>query len=265
MKYLRIVEYKVVGGVEFWDEVWPKSGVRIESIEKDHHTGIIRKWIEATSGGQNPLILEGGCGAGKYLVYLDRLGYDIVGVDNSANAVTVARNFDANLRVARASVLDLPFCSESFDYYLSFGVVEHSIDGPEQGLREARRVLKGDGILFVSVPYINSLRMLYEYLGVLKNKLFNGQREPKGEFYQYYFTKKEMLSILASLGFKVLKCYPLNQELGLLRAIPFARKNRVSDYLVRRLANVIKLLLPWFSAHMVLLVCRKVNLSVSLP
>ena len=265
MKYLRKVEYASVAGVEIWDEAWTKVGVRLEGIEKTIITGVVRKWIKATSEGQNSRILEGGCGAGRYLVYFGRLGYDIIGVDNSANAVTVAKNFDANLKVARASVLDLPFHSESFDYYLSLGVVEHAIDGPEQGLKEAYRVLKRDGLLFVSVPYMNSLRILYERLGILRSKLSIRQRKPEGDFYQYYFTKKEMTSILVSLGFEVLKDYPLNQELGLLRAIPFVRKKRASDYLVRRLAKAIKLFLPWFSTHMVLLVCRKVNLSVSSP
>jgi len=262
MKSPRKVEYlkNRAGEVEFWEEHWHKQDVKkqVEQVEKDSVTLIVWGWIQhATEERQNPRILDGGCGTGRYLVYFGKLGYDIIGADNSANAVRVAKNFDANLKVVQASVLDLPFDSQSFDYYLSFGVLEHFIDGPEQGLREAYRVLKKDGMLFLSVPFMNSLRLLEEHLWTLREKIFNKQRAFEGDFYQYYFTKKEFKSILCSLGLEVLKGHPINQELGLLRAMPFVRKNRFSNYLTLNLAKAIKLFLPWFSPHMVLFVCRK--------
>lgn len=266
MKYPRKVDYlkNRAGGVELWEEHWHKQDIKkqIERLKKDSVTPIVRRWIQhATGEGQSPRILDGGCGAGRYLVYFGKLGYDIIGADNSANAVRVAKSFDANLKVVRASVLDLPFDSQSFDHYLSFGVLEHFINGPEQGLKEAYRVLKKDGILFLPVPFMNNLRMLYEHIENFRSKISGRQKIPEGEFYQYYFTKKELKSILNSLGFEVLRDYPLNQELGLLRALPFVRKNRLSNYLTVNLAKAIKLFLPQFSPHMVLLICKKRELD----
>jgi len=264
MKFPRRVEYlkNRPTGVKFWDEHWHKQDVKrqVEQVGKDPVTMIVRKWIEDTIGeGEHPGILEGGCGTGRYLVYFGKLGYDMIGLDFSVSAVEAAQKIDANLKVVQATVLDLPFASESFDYYLSFGVLEHFIDGPEQGLKEAHRVLKENGMFFLSVPYMSNWRLLEERFPALLGKSSSRQGELKGNFYQYYFTKEELNYLLTSLGFKVLKDYPVNQELGLLRAVPFARKNRALNYFVINLARVSKFLLPHFCAHMILLICRKVD------
>ncbi|MFC1865762.1 class I SAM-dependent methyltransferase [Chloroflexota bacterium] len=261
MKFLRKVDHTVVGGEELWQEHWSKQDTRklIRHVEEDPVTMIVRKWIEDTTiEGETPKILDGGCGVGRHLIYFDRLGYDVTGVDFSDNAIEAVKGFDDRLKVIQAGVIELPFASLSFDYYLSFGVLEHFIDGLTQGLNEAHRVLKPNGILFLSVPYMNWSRILYECLGNLSNKLTRKYKKQQGMFYQYYFSKKELSTVTTSLGLKVVKSYPLNQELGLLRGIPFVRKNRFLNYLALTSAKLIKHFLPWFTPHMVLLICKKV-------
>jgi len=262
MRFPRRVEYLKDEGQRggFWEEYWYKVGTQIKQVEKDPVTAIARKWIEDMGEERkHPRILDGGCGSGRYLIYFGELGYDMIGADFSTNAVATAKKIDANLKVVQATVLDLPFAACSFDYYLSFGVLEHFIDGPEQGLKEAYRVLKKGGMLFLSVPYMSNLRLLEERLYPFIRKIQNKPREAKTTFYEYMFTKGELVSILGSLGFEVLKDYPLNQELGLLRALPFTRKNRILNYLVINLAKMSKFFLPNFCAHKILLVCRKVS------
>jgi len=260
MKFPRRVEYLKDEGQRtgFWEEYWHKVGIQIKQVEKDPVTAIARKWIEDTTGeGKCPKILDGGCGSGRYLIYFGELGYDITGADFSANAVKAAKKINANLKVVQATVLDLPFASQSLDYYLSFGVLEHFIDGPEQGLREAHRILKEGGMLLLSVPYMSNLRLLEEHLYPFIRKIRNRSREAKTIFYEYMFTRGELVSILNSLGFEVLRDYPLNQELGLLRALSFFRSNRILNYLVINLAKMSKFFIPHFCAHKILLICKK--------
>ena len=265
MRFLRKVEYLKdrAGGAQFWEEHWYEqdSVNPLEELKKDRVAPLIRKWVMSPTGKPGTM-LDGGCGSGKYLVYFSELGCEVVGVDFSKRAIKVAKRIDSNLKVVQASVLTLPFCSESFDYYLSLGVLEHFVEGPEAGLREAHRVLKKNGMFFLSVPYMNNLRTLGERLENWRSKLSGGQRKPEGEFYQYYFTKKELNSILVNLGFQVLKDYPLNQELGLRRAVPFVKKNRILNYLTLNLGKLIKHFLPWLSPHMVLLVCKRGDLDL---
>ncbi len=51
------------------------------------------------------------------------------------------------------SATDLPFEEASFDYHLSFDVLEH-IDDPSMYFKEATRVIKPGGCIIVAVPFL---------------------------------------------------------------------------------------------------------------
>lgn len=53
----------------------------------------------------------------------------------------------------RCSALDLPYNDDTFDYHLSFEVLEH-IDNPYKFFNEASRVLKKGGYIGLSVPFL---------------------------------------------------------------------------------------------------------------
>lgn len=105
-------------------------------------------------------IVDAGCGFGKWLIYLKRRGYNIRGIDNNELAVARLKDFNSSLQVASGDVLDIRYPDNSFDAYISMGVVEHFEDGPLTALKEAYRVLKPDGLIFVSVPTVNVVRKL---------------------------------------------------------------------------------------------------------
>lgn len=63
------------------------------------------------------------------------------------------------VRVARASVCDLPFASGSFDGVLSFDVIYHlGVASDQAALREAARVLRPGGWALIRVPAFDALR-----------------------------------------------------------------------------------------------------------
>ncbi|HUU64049.1 MAG TPA: class I SAM-dependent methyltransferase [Dehalococcoidia bacterium] len=105
-------------------------------------------------------IVDAGCGLGKWVNYLKQRGYDIVGIDNSELAVAKLKNFDESLQVELGDILDIHYPDSSLDAYISMGVVEHFEDGPTPALKEAYRVLKPGGLIFVSVPTVNVIRKL---------------------------------------------------------------------------------------------------------
>ena len=57
--------------------------------------------------------------------------------------------------VIQGDILDLKYPDAHFDAYISQGVIEHFEEGPQQALNEAWRVLKPDGLAFITVPYLN--------------------------------------------------------------------------------------------------------------
>jgi ubiquinone/menaquinone biosynthesis C-methylase UbiE len=113
--------------------------------------------------------LEAGCGTGQWVQFLGKLGHDVVGVDYAPSGLEVGRAHNPNLNLMQADYRNLPFGDESFDYIVSFGAVEHDINGPEDALREFRRVINPNGKLMCSVPCLNFYRTLgYSWLVVHK-------------------------------------------------------------------------------------------------
>jgi SAM-dependent methyltransferase len=94
-------------------------------------------------------ILDAGCGSGRNMVELARLGA-VTGVELSHTSVELARERDAG-EVLEGSVMDMPFDDASFDLTVSLDVIEH-LEDDIGALRELHRVTKSGGALLVTVP-----------------------------------------------------------------------------------------------------------------
>lgn len=100
-------------------------------------------------------VLDAGAGEGYGAHLLAETASHVAGVDISPEAIENARaNYQReNLEYRVGSVDALPFEPGSFDVVVSFEVIEH-LDAELQTafLREARRVLKAEGVLIISTP-----------------------------------------------------------------------------------------------------------------
>ncbi len=95
------------------------------------------------------LVLDVGCGMGRFAEVATRWGARVVGVDLSAAAEVAARNLAGRNFVAlQADVFNLPFAPESFDLIYSVGVLHHTPDC-EAAVKVLDRYLKPGGILAV--------------------------------------------------------------------------------------------------------------------
>jgi len=75
------------------------------------------------------LVLDVGCGMGRFADVATRWGAHVVGVDLSLAAEVAARNLaDRNATIFQADVFQLPFAPESFDFIYSIGVLHHTPD-----------------------------------------------------------------------------------------------------------------------------------------
>lgn len=97
-----------------------------------------------------------GCGAGYGAAELARHARAVFGIDVADDALRYARTHYAlpHTHFTRASASALPFGDGSFDIATAFEVIEHLSDWRAL-LAEARRVLRREGVFFVSTPNKN--------------------------------------------------------------------------------------------------------------
>jgi ubiquinone/menaquinone biosynthesis C-methylase UbiE len=105
-------------------------------------------------------VLDDGCGGGGMCVSFAEEARAVVGIDpaerfRDAGIRLAGEKGVSNVTFTRADGTTLPFHEGSFDLVLSHAVIEHVAD-PAAYLREARRVLKPRGLLFLqTAPYLS--------------------------------------------------------------------------------------------------------------
>lgn len=123
----------------------------MENIEKGHLRHI-QDWYPNVLQDR---ILDIGSGRGKFLVEVAQAGGDAVGIERSETFIATAhqRAKDAGvaIRVERGMGEQLPFPDQSFGFVNMSELIEH-VEDPVRVLREVRRVLKDEGMVYISVP-----------------------------------------------------------------------------------------------------------------
>jgi ubiquinone/menaquinone biosynthesis C-methylase UbiE len=178
-----------------------------------------------------------------------------VGLDISEPTIRRLRKEFPNLEWVVGDVREMAFANNSFDTLLSWGVIEHIEEGPQRALSEFHRVLRRNGHVFITVPWLNSFRLRSG--GYSQNgdnySLFAGSDNVV--FHQYYMTENEIQDFVRKAGFKILKTCPSAVHAKSLLSLPFKQKFS----LITRIFNrVFSSLLPSsLVAHMIMVVGRK--------
>jgi 2-polyprenyl-3-methyl-5-hydroxy-6-metoxy-1,4-benzoquinol methylase/uncharacterized protein YbaR (Trm112 family) len=104
----------------------------------------ITEWKPSDLAGT--MVLDVGCGAGRFAEIALAAGAVVTAIDLSQAVDACRRNLgdSPNLSVVQASIYDLPFRAESFDYVYSIGVIQHTPD-PERSVKEICRLVKPGG------------------------------------------------------------------------------------------------------------------------
>ncbi|MEX2642688.1 MAG: class I SAM-dependent methyltransferase [Acetobacterales bacterium] len=104
------------------------------------------------TGLAGELILEAGCGAGRFTEILAATGGSILAIDfSSAVDVAAEQNRDCvNVAFAQADILDLPYPDGVFDRVFCHGVLQHTPD-PAVAFRSLHRVLRPGGRMSIDV------------------------------------------------------------------------------------------------------------------
>lgn len=108
-------------------------------------TGLTRELLDGA------LVIDGGCGAGRFTDVAAKSGARVVAVDLSSavDACHESNRDRENVCVVQASLFDLPFAEATFDHGFTIGVIQHTPD-PLYALRSLARTIREGGRLGVS-------------------------------------------------------------------------------------------------------------------
>jgi ubiquinone/menaquinone biosynthesis C-methylase UbiE len=180
-----------------WTRSWQDA-----DVEQDIRNIVFEKSITQVIKGNlsvDELVLEAGCGFGRYCFWLEKMNVRAVGVDVARNAVrrgfNYARKRNISARFVICDITHLPFRDNIFDGYISLGVIEHfrMKKGIFSTFQEAFRVLKNEGFAFFTVPSIFEV-LRWQIIKLLMPKLW---------IYHAYISKNELVKVSKAVGFEI--------------------------------------------------------------
>jgi SAM-dependent methyltransferase len=136
-----------------WDEIFQKEGrVFYETFPRFD-------WLaQQFKKHRCERILDFGCGSGRHLVHLTKLGFNVVGLDYSPAGLRMAKQWLRNESLEAPLLLGdmrypLPIKDELFNGILSTQVIHHThLEVIQRTVNELWRILAPGGLAFVTVP-----------------------------------------------------------------------------------------------------------------
>lgn len=192
---------------ESWNNAWNSYTPDQEIQMWDFYGG--RQWISKYVPRYGKTV-EAGCGLGRYNFYFSRMGIDIEGIDFSKktidflNAWKTKYGYD-ELCFKSGDITQLPYESNSLRGYISLGVIEHFIEGPQKPLAEAFRVLEPGGIAIITTPsvswFVFKRKMQKKMKDLIKRIL--GYKKLDEIFFQYEYNSSKLKKLVENSGLKV--------------------------------------------------------------
>lgn len=153
------------------------------------------------------------------------------------------------------------------------GVVEHFFEGPQESLTEAKRIIKKDGLLLISIPVLNISRKIMFALEGLFNflrentylrRMLGKTEYPKKYFFEYKYSISEFEKILTNNNFTVIEKFAVHHSaIGLFNYFlepPFFLSNgRLAFRLLEKFEGFLYSISKWIAPNQVLWVCKNIK------
>ena len=151
--------------VDSFGDEWEK----FSSFSKDEIEKIGNEYfdiIDHTILNKDSVVLDLGCGSGRWSKYLASKVKYIEAVDPSKAVISASMllNEDENVRVTQASVDNIPFNNNSFDFAMSLGVLHHIPDTRKALLNLVEKTKVGGYVLLYLYYNLDNRGVFYNFL-----------------------------------------------------------------------------------------------------
>lgn len=193
------ITYRAHGVKEYWTARWDE----IPADAPMENLGVYPlKYAQMTVKDKTGKILEAGCGAGRILRYYHDRGYDIIGIDFIAVAISKLKEIDPTLQAEVGDITSLRFADQSFKYVLAFGLYHNLEHGLDKAVQETHRVLEQNGSVCASFRADNIQTRLTDWLADRKAKSGGGNIKARA-FHKMNLTRSEYEQLFAHAGFVI--------------------------------------------------------------
>lgn len=151
--------------VDSFGDEWEK----FSSFSKDEIEKIGNEYfdiIDHTILNKDSVVLDLGCGSGRWSKYLANKVKYVEAVDPSKAVISssILLNEDENVRVTQASVDNIPFNNNSFDFAMSLGVLHHIPDTKKALLNLVEKTKVGGYVLLYLYYNLDNRGVFYNFL-----------------------------------------------------------------------------------------------------
>lgn len=131
---------------------------QLDSANKDNYMrhiseSLFQKRVDfSLSDLKDKLVLDAGCGMGRFAEVASNFGANVIGFDYSFAIDAAFENIGKrpNVHFIQADIFNLPFPLQTFDFIFSFGVLHHTPDC-ENAFKQLPPLLKRGGSISLSV------------------------------------------------------------------------------------------------------------------
>lgn len=143
-----------------------------------------------------------GCGYGRIAAFYEGPTRHFISIDNDAEVIAAVSKLLPNHDFRVGDAYKLPLPDNSLDAYIGLGIFE--LDGMRgrKAIKEASRVLRTNGIIYITVPYKNIFRQKG------RKAMWRGMEIPS-------FSEDEMRQLLSDHGFDTILTRPSSIAHGL--------------------------------------------------
>ena len=181
---------------EEYDQFNPAAENELSLIARwDRRYGLRKRCRAILDFKSSGRLLDIGCATGDFIYTMQRYhGWDVYGVEISPIAARYAREH-LGLDVVTGTLEEAQWPAGFFDVVTLWNVFEHLFD-PRGSLREIHRILKGNGLLIMNTPNLDS------FDAKLFGRYWIGFELPR---HLYIFSEGTLTRLLADTGFRVVK------------------------------------------------------------